>query len=200
MERIKLVLPKVHIDTFGEPAFFLAGPIQGGGDWQKEAIRMLHQRRPDAFIFCPCRYKEGHELYGNSVARWMEPSPGGHYRLEPTYENQTLWERHGMEATQEEGCIIFWLPAESVSDPRRDGSPYARDTYGELGEWRARIAFEHLQFARASRIPARVVIGAEPGFPGLKQIRANFKEMLPNFVFQETLEATVDAAMKLARL
>ncbi len=101
-----------------------------------------------------------------------------------------------MQKTQENGCIIFWLPEESRTNPRDDGSPYARDTYGELGEWRARCSTKQNWLVSAPR----VVIGAEPGFPGLKQIKTNFEAMIPGFPFYDSLEETINAAIKVALL
>jgi len=190
---IKLVLPKTEVETFGEKSFFLAGPIQSAGDWQKRAVEMLYAKAPEAFIFCPCRYKDGHPLYPHSVSNWMEQSDHGVYR-KGNFESQTVWERRYLEASYRDGCNIFWLPAEDHQNPRIDGSPYARDTYGELGEWRGRLW--HDTHSLTFKLKQRLVIGAEPGFPGLKQIKTNFKEMLGRrFVFHETLESTIEAAV-----
>lgn len=194
-QRLHLVLPKTNIETFGKPAFFLAGPIKGGDDWQKRAIKLLYERQSKSFIFCPCRYGPDHELFNDSVAQWMPQGSSGHHRSQ-IHESQTLWERQYLETASKDGCIIFWLPEESKVNPRNDGSPYARDTYGELGEWRVRSAGE--QNWLVSR--PKVVIGAEPGFPGLKQIKTNFQAMIPGFVIHESLEATIDAAIKVARI
>ena len=84
------------------------------------------------------------------------------------------------------GAIIFWLPCQSSEQPRNDGSPYARDTYGELGFWRA-MRMEHPSY--------RVIVGIEPNFPGRSVIQKNFELCFGgNFSIHCTLEATVRAA------
>ncbi len=197
---LKLALPCMHVETFGEPTFFLAGPIRGGGDWQAKAIRTLYNMVPNAYIFCPCRYGEDHYLRKQSVLMRLPITDHGILRT-GTFPNQTMWERRYFNEAYRDGSIIFWLPEESKVNPRRDGNPYARDTYGELGEWRTTLFYEANRLALGGRLSPNLVVGAEPGFPGLKQIQANFEAMLPGFVFHKTLEATIDAAiMKLAKL
>jgi hypothetical protein len=113
---------------------------------------------------------------------------------EDYFSRQTLWERYYLEivAKRKNGCIIFWLPCESKDNPRRDGSPYARDSYGELGEWRGRMINDP---------NLHVVIGAESGFPGLNQINANFSSALKKeFCIHTTLQDTVKAAVSVTSM
>jgi hypothetical protein len=105
---------------------------------------------------------------------------------ENRFERQTDWERHYLEQAAEKwpaGCIIFWLAEQK--EPRQDGGPYARDTYGEIGEWRGRMM-------RAPHL--RVVVGAEKEFPGLSQIKRNFELALPDLKIYDTMEEVVERA------
>jgi hypothetical protein len=183
---MNLILPKTRANLGGLsafPMFFLAGPILGGGDWQHAATKMLAQIWGGCVIVNPCRYGEEHPLYRHRL-----PAIDG----APPFERQTDWERHYLEfaaGDADHGCVIFWLPCQR--EPRSDGQPYARDTYGELGEWRGRMmTHPHL----------RVVVGAEPDFPGLNVIKRNFDRALGrDFPIAETLEHTVMQAITLAR-
>lgn len=178
---MKLILPKDLVPVEPEDVvFFLAGPIKGGGDWQQQAACLIYNAMPEAYIACPTRYQPDHPLY-----RFRLPA------AIIAISHQTIWERHYLALASKQGCIVFWLPEEDPLNPRPAGSgPYARDTYGELGEWRARIFFEN----------ARVVIGAQVSFPGLLVVQRNFQIMIGNFHIHETLEATIQAAVAMAKM
>jgi hypothetical protein len=180
---MKILLPKTFYQFTPDdgPVFFLAGPIKGGSDWQKDCVSMIMQHFPDLH-FCaviPCRYKQNHPLVPFKISG-----------EEDRFQRQTYWERHYLKVASERGCIIFWLPCESRTEPRTDGQPYAMDTRGEIGEWRG-----HLIHGKP-----RVVFGAEPGFPGLGEIMTNFQDSLGDKVeFFPTLVETVGAAINRAR-
>lgn len=190
---IKLVLPKSRVLIgLNDQVFFLGGPIHGGGDWQRAAIRRLTQKASDAYVVCPCRYQPNDPLCSllareESENDWMK---GGM----PSFHSQTLWERHYLSLAglrhRGRGCVVFWLPEEDAGNPRSaQEGPYARDTRGELGEWRVYMA--HYR--------ARVAIGAEPRFPGLSVIEKNYRAMVgETFIIHETLEATIDSAVAIA--
>ena len=182
---MKIILPKTfyYPSLIDLPIFFTAGPSLGGDDWQYQGALGLQKRLSDCYVAIPCPYKNDHPLY--------------QYRVEGDekyFARQTFWERlylklAGLPEKKKEGCVIFWLPCESKVRPRKDGNPYARDTYGEVGEWRMRMKFQS----------ARVVVGAEAGFPGLDVIKCNFDETLKtDFPIYPTLEATLDAAVAMA--
>lgn len=191
---LKLALPNEHIQTFGEPTFFLAGPIRGGGDWQVKAIEFLYSRTPNAYIFCPCRYAEDHPLRKRSVLERLEIIHNSVRRVS-NFPNQTMWERRYMAEAARDGCLIFWLAAEDVASPREDGC-YARDTRRELGEWMTRM---ELSLRPLSPISSpRVVFGIDEAFPGRKQIETNFSDQLPGCVISRTLEETLELAVVLA--
>jgi hypothetical protein len=160
MNRAHLILPNTEPDLtpFKHlPLFFLAGPIQGGGDWHYNMSNLLDEEIGSCLIVNPSRYRIGHPHYSRRLAG-----------KEDYYERQTDWERHYLYLAAKgwsKGCVIFWLPKESIEKPRRDGNPYARDTYGELGEWRGRLMHDR---------SLRVTVGADEKFPGLSQIERNF--------------------------
>ncbi len=169
-----------EIDPAYGPLFFLAGPIRGGDDWQATCCEELREHLSSFYAAVPCRYQDTHHL-----ARFFADSE------EYYFDRQLTWERHYLDAAAAAGCVIFWLPCESKEWPRTGKDPYAMDTRGELGEWRGRLMHD----------PAlRVVIGAEPGFPGLSQIQRNFNlATKSDFPVYSTLEETVAAAVKKVR-
>lgn len=174
--KMKILLPKNYVDPkdLPKPLFFLAGPVRGGDDWQYRCVKMLEKRFEDFSVAIPCRYDAEHPLKKISLVG-----------AENVFERQTQWERFYLQAASEHGCIIFWLPEESKIHPRDDGDPYARDSYGELGEWRGRM-MNDLSGKTC------VIIGAESGFPGLSQIQCNFDSALEKKVLiHATLEEVI---------
>lgn len=167
----------------GNPFFFLGGPIRGGGDWQQRMTRFLHDAFGDSLIVAnPSRYTESHPLY--------------RFRMsgeEDKFDRQLSWERHYLEYAGKRShtaAIIFWLECQKEKRAAADG-PYAQDTYGELGEWRGRMAHE---------MDINFLIGAEDGFPGLSQIQRNFNSLLKRDVsIHPTMEALVAEAVGLVQ-
>jgi hypothetical protein len=154
---VKILLPKrqVKIDET-ERIYFLAGPIRGADDWQAKAIQLIAERDPGCTVACPCRYNKDHPLFGHSIVPELNAYD---------FPRQTLWEREYIMHAMLHGCLIFWLPCESKTNPRpKDQGPYARDTYGEIGRY-----FTH----KAYQQNLRIVLGAEKQFPGLDQILCN---------------------------
>ncbi len=177
---MKIILPKTFCPDLkfegGRKLFFLAGPILGAEDWQTKCAKEIEKHLKDCYIAIPRRYQPDHEI--------MKFKCKGQNNI---FDRQLSWERHYLTLASSHGCIIFWLPCESKTNPRTDGKPYAMDTRGELGEWRG-----HLSHSRS----VRVVIGAEPNFPGLDQIQRNYDEALcRSFPIYQTLEETVIAAL-----
>jgi len=160
------------------PLFFLAGPIQGAGNWHLRMAGMLEDAIGECIIVDPSRYPEDH------------PHRAMQLRGEVVDERQTLWERHYLEEAALEwprGCVIFWL-ANQVSE-RTDGSAYGSDTIGELGEWRGRLMY---------RPRARVVFGAEAElFPRFSVIECNQIAAI-NRPFRKSMEKTVEEAVYIA--
>lgn len=176
---MNVILPKtlcpVH-RSFG-PLFFLAGPVRGGGDWQSVAALLLRSHLERFYVAIPSRYTDDHPL----MSARMSGNEGAFLRQLP-------WERHYLQMASKVGCIVFWLPEESKTDPRpKEDGPYGRDTLGELGRWSVWKAVDpHV----------RLVIGAEQGFSGLDVIRRNINEdMGYEFPIHSSLEATIKAAV-----
>ena len=181
---MKILLPKIYVGSsaIADPLFFIAGPIRGGGNWQEKCLKKLATLLTKFVAVIPCRWESGHPLY--------------HYHLEGrdnVFERQTDWEFHYLMETagrssNKRGCIIFWLPEESKEHPRDDGQPYACDTRGEIGFWRAQVAHDR---------NICLVIGADPGFPGLRVIQRNFHLIFgESFTIYPTLDLTVEAAVR----
>ncbi len=158
--------------------FSLPDQLLGGGDWQRDMIGALRKHNEDFLAVTPCRYGETDSIRHDHVSFYKTG----------IYERQTDWERHYLEWAAHKGCIIFWLGCESKTNPRDDGSPYARDTYGELGEWRGRLMHDPT---------INLVIGAEQDFPGLSVIHRNFKQSInPGFRIHSTMEDVARAAIQ----
>lgn len=159
------------------PLFFLAGPVRGGDDWQRRCCEEIRGYIQHFYAAIPCCYQEGHPLLRFRAVD-----------IKNYFDRRTIWERHYLNMAATDGCIIFWLPCESKTSPCADNNPYAMDTRGELGEWRGRLMNDH---------NLRVVIGAEPDFPGLSQIQCNFNLGLGfEFPIYSTLSQTILAAIQ----
>jgi len=178
---MKLILPNTRLrdESDIKPLLFLAGPIKGGSNWQHTACLYLAQQDRPVTVAVPCTWDAKHPMSIYRVAG-----------VEEAFASQTLWERYYMQRAAHWGCLVFWLPCESATDPRLDG-PYARDTYGELGAWRNHLAFDS---------SIRIAIGAEPEFPGLSVLRCNLNQDAGyEFPVYSTLEETLDAALTVRR-
>lgn len=179
---MQLILPKTSPNklSYDLPLFFLAGPIKGGGDWQFEMTNLLVKRVGECIIVNPSRYAPEHPLY--------------QYRVEgreDVYLRQTDWEHHYLRQAADRwplGCLIFWLPEESKTNPRTGPKPYAMDTRGEIGVWRGHMAHDR---------SLRIAMGAEPNFPGLSTIQRNFElDIGPSFRIRLTMDEVIEKAIQ----
>jgi len=178
---MRIILPKsfVPLEAINGPFFYLAGPVLGGDGWQQDACWMLDRKLKEFYAVVPCRWLQGSPMFPFNVQGRQDQ-----------FDRQTHWEHFYLQAVAARGCIVFWLPGESKRNPRQDGSPYARDTYGELGYWRAKL----------SHNPAiRLVVGAEEGFLGRSQIARNFELDLPEFTIYSSLQETIEVAVNSLR-
>ena len=175
---MKILLPNTYIpeNEIELPVIFLAGPIRGGDDWQYRFIKEIEKDFKKGTIVNPVRYEGDHPLF--SVKEKGE---------ENHFESQTLWERYYLDVASRRGCVTFFLPVESKINPRTTGLPYARDTYGELGEWRGR---------KMSNNNISLVVGGDSEFPGIDVIEKNFKYAFGDFKIQKSLEDTVRETLK----
>ncbi|NDE68251.1 hypothetical protein EB052_01450 [bacterium] len=179
---MKIIFPKrlVAIDPSHGPLFFLAGPARGGGDWQTRCCYEIEKNTKDFYAAIPYPPQTIHPL-----------NPYREIGEENHFERQLQWERYYLDIAAISGCIIFWLPCESTTNPRTGSDPYAMDTRGELGEWRGCLRHNPNY---------HVVIGAEQGFPGLSQIQRNFNAATKSdFPIYGSLGETVIAAIEKAR-
>jgi hypothetical protein len=182
---MRLILPKTRPDLteFEDvPLFFLAGPILGGDDWQAEMCRQLDMWCTDCIIVDPTRRTPDDRLTAYAMK--------GENNVFP---HQTAWERYYLRLAArnaKRGCLIFWLPCESKTELRTDGKPYAGDTRGEVGEWRGQMMYNP---------EIRLIMGAEPDFPGLEQIRRNqIAAIDPDFTIYDSMQAAAQEAVERA--
>jgi hypothetical protein len=177
-----VILPTTFVNGLPDcPLFFFAGPVLGGGDWQYHAYKEMGKLFPKFVSVIPCSYPPSHPLYKERLAG-DEGFFGSLRRFERWYLEQAAF-------SAKQGCVIFWLPRESETSPRTDGSPYARDTYGEIGEWRGQL-IHNRRF--------RIVIGGEKNFPGLDVIAENYTLACnERFKIYPTLEETLQAAIRM---
>jgi len=118
-ERILLQPPGIVETT--EPVIFLAGPIQGGPDWQSDATTLIHNIDPHLIVASPRRdYPEGTFVY----------------------ERQVDWETHFLRTAGRTGVVAFWLAAQVEETP---GRAYAQTTRFELAEWKMRHEYENVK-------------------------------------------------------
>lgn len=110
----KIFLPPKKFDHSSKPLIFLAGPIQGAGDWQKEAIEIIGKLNPRLNVANPR----------------MEYLPGTF-----SYPAQVDWETYHLRKAGKNGVILFWLAKEAKHDCER---AFAQTTRFELAEWKMR--------------------------------------------------------------
>lgn len=110
MERQVLIAPD-RVDDLAGPLIYLAGPIQGAVDWQREAIDILDELAPDVHVASP-----------RASA------------FDGKFEEQLAWQTKYQERAARDGVILFWLPRETH---HRCNRAYAQQARFELGEWAA---------------------------------------------------------------
>jgi hypothetical protein len=98
------------------PHVFLAGPIQGAPDWQKEAVTAMHHRK---VVIANPRCRHRHD----------------------DYNGQVDWElRNLQKASINGGAVFFWLAKPDPDVVQPPGRAYAQTSRFELGEWVGRFA------------------------------------------------------------
>ncbi len=179
---MKIIIPKtlVEIEPAYGPLFFLAGPLQGGDDWQKKCCAEICKHMPNSYVAIP--YYVNKELDFPLMRQSVGESEVVGY-----LGRQLDWERYYLERAAKHGCIIFWLPKESKEKPRTSGA-YATATRGEIARWSVELKYNPLY---------RIVVGAELEFPDLSETQRNFSaDQGFSFQFHSTLAETVAAALK----
>jgi len=172
LERWKVKLGKIiiaphYIEVFG-PVIYLAGPMQGAADWQKEAIQYIHNKKPRLHIASPRR-----------------PTLGKVPFTEADFHEQVDWEHSYLQRASEKGVILFWLAKEAQ---HRCDRAYAQTTRFELGEAAVLHKFTG----------TKVVVGIENGFSGTRYIRKTLSKKYPQILVYDNLKETCDAAIRIA--
>jgi len=153
-----------------EKLSFLAGPIQGAPDWQKEATNILTD------LYNEKRYGNFH--IANPRREYMD----GTFK----YKKQVAWEKQGLKRASRNGGLLFWFAAQDVSLPYEEGRPYAKTTYKEF--YRA-IGWKDYQ----SDIP--IVFGTEPGYGEHDRYTLTCLEE-HNIIIHDDLALSCDALLK----
>lgn len=116
--------PEINHKLDDVPTIFLAGPIQGGPEWQYEVQKIANLTEDSILIASPRKnYKEG----------------------EFVYEKQVDWETYYLRQAATNGVIIFWLAKQTFDTP---GRSYAQTSRFEIGEW----LVKHKEFERANLV------------------------------------------------
>lgn len=186
MKNINLIVPANSIVLSEEQLkknniYFLAGPILGGGNWQKDAIKMLEQKDPGCYVVCPWDWYQPHELYASSIPQ---------DKLLALKHKE--WTTYYMELSAKYGSLIFWLPCE-----KQHTDNYIRDTYYQLKLWGNSYSKNWAIY--------NITIGAEGKFPSLSIIKKNWLEdskiqpsyptNIPETLFYTTIEDTIIGAI-----
>ena len=109
----KIILPPKRYEE-ERKIIFLAGPIQGAVDWQKEAAKIIMEKLPDVDIANPRKDYIDEQFI---------------------YEEQVDWETFYLNKAAKNGVILFWLAKENVHYCER---AYAQTTRFELAEWKTK--------------------------------------------------------------
>lgn len=140
--------------------FFLAGPIAGGDNWQRDAADFLWNQYPGCIVADPS-YKESNTQPKSTV------TVCGHID-HTSFLQQAEWESYAMNLAARKGTLFFWLPRESTINPRpREHGVYAQDTRVEIGIWIERYK---------NNPNLSIQIGGDAWFDGLQFIYYYMKE------------------------
>lgn len=170
---MQIIVPKRYVGiTPYDIVIFLAGPVLGGGDWQRYVIQHFMSVSvhfwPDSYrngilprikFVVPCRWDARHPLSGSFATQYSSIEEAGVVEA-----GQTAWEvfylLHILRrkiAEKRNGFVFFGLFPESKEQPRTDGVPYATDTRVELGRYGMLAKYEGTTDS--------LFIGAHPEFP-----------------------------------
>jgi len=166
---MKLILPPAYLRQVDAPLIFLAGPIQGTYDWQKDAINIIQNSAPEVYIASPRK----------------QIDLGGEFTQE-LYNEQVDWETYHLRKAGETGVILFWLAREAE---HRCDRAYAQTTRFELAEWKM----------RHERDGSKIVVGIETGYTGSKYILRRFSQDCPEIPILHSLEDTCREAISVLR-
>ena len=146
---------------------FLAGPIQGARNWQKEASEFIEKLA-----------KENNILDKITIAspRWE------HLSNKVDYETQVDWETEYLNKASKTGVILFWLEKEQEHYCDR---AYAQTTRFELAEWKVKYQL----------LEAKIVLGIDEKFTNRRYITRRFSQDCPDVNICMSLEDTCKEAI-----
>ncbi len=146
---------------------FLAGPIQGARNWQKEAIKIIEKIAKEK----------------NILDRITIANPRWEYLSNKVdYETQVDWETEYLNKSSKTGIILFWL--EKEQDHYCDRA-YAQTTRFELAEWKVKHQL----------IESKVVLGINEKFTNRRYITRRFNQDCPDVNICMSLEDTCKEAI-----
>ena len=122
--------------TNTERLFFLAGPIQGAPDWQREGFRLIEESFTDS----------SHIHVANPRREYLD----GTFN----YSSQVDWEKLHLWRAAHSGGTLFWIPRQDFSLDYEAGRPYAKTTAQELQRYAGWLMYD-------PKLP--ISIGIEPG-------------------------------------
>ena len=162
-----------------QPVIFLAGPIRNAPDWQSEAIKFLLDKDVDAFVASPRR----------TAPDSLRPFIAKDNNQYEVFERQRAWEQYYLYKASDNGCIFFYLPAESkVKDDEE--KVYAHITMMELGEWIAR---------HKANPEVNLIVATDGDFPEWSTIKFELESESISAIYtslQEGLEAVIQRLIK----
>jgi hypothetical protein len=171
-----LILPKSKIPLKKQKLFYLAGPVEGGGGWQKKAISILRKDFPEAYFAFRCPFNEMRRLRRFALKGEEEQ-----------YSSEAEWRRDQMEFAAMSGCLMFWLgPQDKEEEADFTKIPYGLIASREEAVWAFRLFYNN---------KLRVVIGVHHSFPGHDEIVENLLDLFgANFHVYNRLPDLLEAA------
>lgn len=176
-----LVLPRTEVSLGKRKFFYLAGPVRGGGNWQKGAIAFLRKLFPEAYFGFPCGFRKIKHFQRSAVKGEQDQ-----------LLNDAGWRRAQMGEAALHGCLIFWLgPQDKSEEEDFSKVPYGWRASREEAEWAFRLFYNR---------KLRIVIGVHHSFPGHDEIVENLRLLFgANFPVYARLPDLLKAAAKMAK-
>lgn len=115
----ELIIPPHRLEAPHSPVVFLAGPVQGTHDWQREAAEQLFKHQPNLAVVSP----RGPESLYRSPSSWLADG------------EQTPWEKYHLRLARDTGCLAMWLAAQDNATPGRAFAQTSRIEFGRIAGW-----------------------------------------------------------------
>lgn len=160
--------PDYEKDLQNYSVIFLAGPIKNAPKWRDEMINLFLEKNEAVLIASP----EGKRV---------------DVEINKLFPRRRAWEQYYLNlAANKKGCIVFWLPAESLEKQFKD-KVYAHITMMELGEWIARKAVDP---------EINLIIGTDGYFPEWETIQYELETEIQDLEIFYSIEEVVNAVLK----